>query len=139
MNYQVVSKNESGKTLRAVLHNQTKKAHLYTANLKPWAHIHQPTAWPVPTACAQPYHPGSGSHGQLFRPYWGLSAWHSRRVCLIYTDIMKEQVNGLPLMKQVYRVFSITWPAPMQIYRNKRSVCIRKEFNSQRIGLGHKH
>ena len=23
---------------------------------------------PVPYACAQPYHPGSGSHGQLFRP-----------------------------------------------------------------------
>ena len=23
---------------------------------------------------------GSGSHGQLFRPYWGSSAWHSRRV-----------------------------------------------------------
>ena len=27
----------------------------------------------------------------------------------------------------------------MQIYWNKRSVCIRKEFNSQRIGLGHQH
>ena len=49
-------------------------------NLKQGAHIHQPTAWPVPHACAQPYHPGSGSHGQLFRPYWGSSAWHSRRV-----------------------------------------------------------
>ena len=24
------------------------------------------------------YHEGSGSHGQLFRPYWGSSAWHSR-------------------------------------------------------------
>ena len=22
---------------------------------------------------------GSGSHGRLFRPYWGSSAWHSRR------------------------------------------------------------
>ena len=41
--------------------------------------------WPVSLTCAQPYHPGSGSHGQLFRPYWGSSAWHSRRVnpCLI--------------------------------------------------------
>ena len=29
--------------------------------------------------CAQPYHPGN-SHGQLFCPYWGSSAWHSRRV-----------------------------------------------------------
>ena len=29
---------------------------------------HQPSVWPVPYACAQPYHPGSGSHGQLFQP-----------------------------------------------------------------------
>ena len=26
---------------------------------------HQPTVWPVPNACAQPYHPVSGIHGQL--------------------------------------------------------------------------
>ena len=39
----------------------------------------QPTVWAVPYACAQPYHPGSGSHGQLFRPCWASSAWHSRR------------------------------------------------------------
>ena len=31
---------------------------------------HQPTAWPVPYACAQPYHPG----GHLFRPCQALSA-----------------------------------------------------------------
>ena len=52
-------------------------------NLKQGAHIHQPTVWglwAVPHACAQPYYPGSGSHGQLFRPYWGSSAWHSRWV-----------------------------------------------------------
>ena len=49
------------------------------ANLKQGAHTHQPTAEPVPHACAQPYHAGSRSHGQLFRPYWGSSAWHSRR------------------------------------------------------------
>ena len=36
-------------------------------NLEQGAHIHQPTAWPVPHTCAQPCHPGSGSHGQLFR------------------------------------------------------------------------
>ena len=52
----------------------------YKTNVMQAAHIHQPTAWPVPHACAQPYHPGSGSHGQLFRPYWGSLAWHSRRV-----------------------------------------------------------
>ena len=50
------------------------------SNLKQGAHILQTAAWPAPHACAQLYHPGSGSHGQLFRPYMGSSAWHSRRV-----------------------------------------------------------
>ena len=50
-----------------------------TSKLKQGAHIHQPTAWPLPHACAQPYHAGSGSHGQLFRPYRGSSEWHSRQ------------------------------------------------------------
>ena len=50
----------------------------YKTDVRQGAHIRQLTAWPVPHACAQPYHPGSGSHGQLFRPYWGSSAWHSR-------------------------------------------------------------
>ena len=50
-----------------------------SANLEQGVHTHQPTAWPVPHACAQPHHAGSGSHGQLPRPNWGSSAWHSRR------------------------------------------------------------
>ena len=37
--------------------------------------------WPVPYACAQPYHPGSDSHGQLFRPYWSSSAWQPSDLC----------------------------------------------------------
>ena len=45
-----------------------------TGKLKQKGHIHQPTTWPLPHACAQPYHAGSGSHGQLFRS----SAWHKR-------------------------------------------------------------
>ena len=52
-----------------------------SANLKPGAHTHQTTARPVHVshACAQSYHAGSGSHGQLVRPYWGLTSWHNRR------------------------------------------------------------
>ena len=38
-----------------------------TINLQE-AHTTNSTVWPVPYACAQPYHLGSGSHGQLFRP-----------------------------------------------------------------------
>ena len=39
----------------------------------------------------------------------------------------------------LYRAFSRTWPAPMQIYRSKESIYIRKEFNSRRIGLEHQY
>ena len=48
-----------------------------TSKLKQEAHIDQPTAWPLSHICALPYHVGSGSHGQLFRPYWGSPVWHS--------------------------------------------------------------
>ena len=44
-----------------------------------WSTGANSAAWLVPYACAQQYHPGSGSHEQLFRPYWGSSAWHGRR------------------------------------------------------------
>ena len=42
--------------------------------MKQRTQVHHPNAWPVPHACAQPYHPGSGSHGQLFHFYQALSA-----------------------------------------------------------------
>ena len=60
--------------------NYDKWLYAIKTNLKQGAHIPQPTAWPVPQACARPCHLGSRSHGQLFRPHWGSSAWHSRRV-----------------------------------------------------------
>ena len=43
---------------------------------------HQPTAWPVPYACTQPYHPGSarGSHGQHSRPPRPRSFWSAPRI-----------------------------------------------------------
>ena len=44
----------------------------------------KPTAWLVPHACAQPYHPGSDTHGQQFRPYWGSSA-HGKAVAAMYS------------------------------------------------------
>ena len=71
-------------------------------NLKQGAHIHQSTAWPVPHACAQPYHPGSGSHGQLFRPYWSqrtftaeVSAKHSFKKHS-FTRIPWENCRAVP-------------------------------------------
>ena len=44
-------------------------------------------------ACAQPYHQGSGSHGQLFRPCWSSSAWHSQRVNDINTQGWKKKLG----------------------------------------------
>ena len=52
----------------AVLPRHARGRSRVTSKLKQGAHIHQPTTWPLPHACAQPYHAGSGSHGQLFRP-----------------------------------------------------------------------
>ena len=40
---------------------------------------------------------------------------------------------------RLYRAFSLTWPASMQIYWNKRKRFHKKEFNSNRIGLEHQH
>ena len=59
--------------------NQSNRPPVKT-NLKQGAHIYQPTAWLVLHPCAQPYFPGSDSHGQQFCPHWGSSAWHSRRI-----------------------------------------------------------
>ena len=97
------------------------RLHWNSANLKQGAHIHQPTAGPLPHARSQPYHAGSDSyrlkqgthtytnprpdhylthahrhitravaHEQLFRPYWGSSAWHSRRSVTGQKPYIKE-------------------------------------------------
>ena len=92
-NHQMTIYKRLKKTWLWTIHRHTTKQHQETpfhimahvikngkTNLQQEAHIHQPTAWPVPHACAQPFHTGSGSHGQLYRPYWGSSAWQNRRV-----------------------------------------------------------
>ena len=61
-----------------------QSASLNLINLKQWTHTPthgfvKPTALLVPHAWAQPYHPGSDTHGQRFRPYRGSSALHNRR------------------------------------------------------------
>jgi len=78
---------------------------------------HQPTAWPVPTACAQPYHPRSGSHGQLFRPYWSSSAWHSRRVCLIYIDNF-ERISEWAVINET-GLYAGSWNCFMSGFRRR--------------------
>ena len=39
---------------------------------------------------------GSGSHGRLFRPYWGSSAWHSRRPMNGENPSIKEPLMSPP-------------------------------------------
>ena len=44
------------------------------------------------------------------------------------------------IKKNIYRTFSLMWPASMQIYSNKRKrLHLRKEVNSQRTTLEHQH
>ena len=51
-----------------------------------------------------------------------------------------EKALFLSVLKaRVIRAISITWSASMQIYWNKRSVYIRKEFDSHGTGLEHQH
>ena len=56
-------------TDRLILFFKLKKKRIArTTQLYTEAHTTNSAVWPVPYACAQPYHLGSGSHGQLFRP-----------------------------------------------------------------------
>ena len=49
------------KLLQVFRLNALKRLSTDKTNLKHGAHIHQPSAWPVPHTCAQPYHPDIGS------------------------------------------------------------------------------
>ena len=73
---------------------------------------------------------------------WELIKWSPKRKCFdllsnSFNSFFKKKVEKTSSLENLYRVFSLTWPASTQIYWKKESVCIRKEFNSQRIGLGH--
>ena len=57
--------------------------------------LHNSSVWPVLQACAQPNHPGSGSHGQLCRLCWSSSALPSRRVSEQRKSLSHEQTNRL--------------------------------------------
>ena len=68
-----------------------------------WSTRTNSAVWPVPYACAQPYHPGSDSYGKLLRPYWSSSVWHSRQVNergenpLIKKPLLARRVQSTPL------------------------------------------
>ena len=77
----VISEDDKNDSARNCLQNKT--------NLKQGAHMHQPTAWTVPHACAQPYHPGNGS-----QTAWGSSIWHSTPLSASSTQHMQELLAG---------------------------------------------
>ena len=82
-------------------------------NLQQEAHIHQPTAWPVPHACTQPFHTGSGSHGQLYRPYWGSSddktvgSMDGRNPCL--KDPLAAEASEKHSLKRQLHTQAVDW------------------------------
>ena len=53
-------------------------------------------------------------------------------LCLLFSSLLFSS-----LAQPFNRAFSLTWPASMLIYCNKRKFFIRIEFNSHRTGLGH--
>ena len=55
-------------------------------------------AWQLPYACAQPNHPGSGNHGQLFRPCQASLAWHSRRTPNVSRNIFPFFINSCSII-----------------------------------------
>ena len=79
-------------------------------------HTQTPTPWSaVPYACAQPYHPGSGSHGQLFRPCWDSSAWYSPRPGVTYdhrpSRLLPRRVHKHSFKRQLHttHVVAVGW------------------------------
>ena len=71
-----------------------------SANFTQGAHIHQPTAGPVPHACAQPYHVGSSSHRQLFRSYW---AWRPCKAVWLTNERFSKTLYCRGECKAVYQ------------------------------------
>ena len=63
------------------------------------------------------------------------------RISILTLEVYRSRTSGLPKTPPAmgYRAFSLTWPSSMQIYWNKKTVWIRKKFNSHRICLGHQH
>ena len=57
----------------------------------------------------------------------------------ILLALESRNVMNFTFAQITYRVFSLTWPDLCKFIGTKESFCIRKEFNSQRIGLGHQH
>ena len=61
-------------------------------------------------------------------------------VTLRYGATGRENVRFVLLQNELNRALSLTWPASMQIYWNKRKrLHKKKEFNVHRIGLGHQY
>ena len=59
------------------------------------------------------------------------ACWCANKSCVISSLLFSS------LAQPFNRAFSLTWPASMLIYCNKRKFFIRIEFNSHRTGLGH--
>ena len=88
--------------------------------------------WPVPYACAQPYQPGSRSHGQLFRPYCGtwlcacVRYWaYPPRSWYVCFNCASMQLIGVNFVKFIWAHRSIfLLPSPYAC-RGRATTCLR--------------
>ena len=68
-NFKIRAGNISSLGKLKELESDNGKVTIERTNVQQGAHTTNSAVWQVPYACAQPYHPGSGSHGQLFHQH----------------------------------------------------------------------
>ena len=94
--------------------------------------IHQPLAWPVPNACVQSYHPGSGSHRQLFHPYQGSSAWHGRRTYERAKSCLLLLFRGRPTQRSAM----LCCPSTHKTQTQDHNTVLRQLYIKSRLRMG---
>ena len=60
-----------------------------------WSTRTNSAVWPVPYACAQPYHPGSGTHGQLWCLRWTWRLKESFALTWVVTSGVDDRMRDL--------------------------------------------
>ena len=71
------------------------------------------------------------SHSELYNTFF-----NSIKEILIVEMLSTEFLVNI---ERFHCAWLITWPAAWEIHWTKENICIRKRFNSHRIGLGHQH
>ena len=69
----------------------------------------------------------------------GVKGKAMRRWVESINKVIIRKVSDVDIDLQTITAFSLTWPAPMQVYSNKTKRLQEKKYDSQNICLGHQH